>query len=128
LFVCKIHQLGNLFRNSAIVIDRAFLNAIGTHNRISRLIAATAAAAAVNFYRVHLYLTRHTPSRDQLLRSLGGFFIATSQVVSSIFVSVVLFGGVNRKPKLHRRQSAELRSSYLIKYVGPGRTERHLMH
>jgi len=54
LFVRKIHQVGNLFSDSAIVIDRAFFHAVGPYNRISDLFAAPAAAPAINFYGVHL--------------------------------------------------------------------------
>lgn len=92
LLVCKVHKMGNLFSHSTIVIDRAFLNPIRTHNRISCLLAATAAAPAVNLYRVHLRFVRHTPlarsafeqHRTIPMDTLDGCFTASSSTRRSI--------------------------------------------
>jgi hypothetical protein len=114
LFVCKVHQLGNLFGRSAIVIDRAFFDSVRADHRKSCPITTT---AAVNLYRVYLYFARYTPSRDQLFTALGNRLQPARHHVASfdltreryersryrsIVASALLLGGVNHKPKLHR--------------------------
>jgi hypothetical protein len=64
LLAGAIHQLGDLFCISAIVVDRGLLNAIGSEDHIPGFIAAITAAAAVDLYDVQLSLCFHMCQSD----------------------------------------------------------------
>jgi hypothetical protein len=60
LFICLIHEIGDLFGNLAVVVDRALLDAVRAHDRVSSLVAAVAATSIVDLYGIDPVLCVYT--------------------------------------------------------------------
>ena len=54
LLICHIHQVGDLFGNLAVVVNRALFDAVRTHDRVASLVATVAATSIVDLYGIDL--------------------------------------------------------------------------
>jgi hypothetical protein len=85
--ICGVHEFGDLFSDSAVVIDCTFFHAIRADHSVPSLVAAIAAAPAIDPYYVYFLFCFHKVLAriDMKCNALVRHFLKSSPMLALLF-------------------------------------------